>query len=255
MIKLSGGKSTKNWIGFSAYTDYSISINDLLKDKKELNELDSLFEKHEIHATAIREENGDITIKYEKNSFNEFKFNSLTSKCITLIYLLLGLSLQVKSLVLIPLIRNNMIGNQFYLIPMFLYFVAVFLSILILRIYGGKELTKNHGAEHMTSLAYKKLCRIPTIDEVKKFSRFSKYCGISIFSALITAQIIGFVVFITTGFKISEILLLVIPLIFSSSFPFYLLGLFFQVFTTSKPDDANIELAIAALSALEEKMN
>ena len=47
-------------------------------------------------------------------------------------------------------------------------------------------------------------------------------------------------------------LLFLIPLFFSSIFPFNLIGKLGQFFTTAKPEDSNIELAIAALSALEK---
>lgn len=103
----------------------------------------------------------------------------------------------------------------------------------------------------MVLSAYNKLKRIPTIEEAQKFSRINRSCGITIYSAFITAQLIGFIVYIKTGFLISEIILFLVPLFFSAFFPFNLIGKFAQFFTTSKPERHNLELAIAALSALE----
>ena len=40
-----------------------------------------------------------------------------------------------------------------------------------------KGLTRYHGAEHMSIAAYMDLNRVPTIQEVKKYSVFSEYCG------------------------------------------------------------------------------
>ena len=110
---------------------------------------------------------------------------------------------------------------------------------------------KNHGAEHKVIRAYMKLKRIPTLEEAKKFSRISKSCGVTIYSAFFTTQIIGFIVFVTKGYAIPEILLFIIPILFQSVFPFNLLGKIAQFFTTREPEDENIELAIAAITALE----
>ncbi len=112
---------------------------------------------------------------------------------------------------------------------------------------------RNHGAEHKVFSAYKKLGRIPTVEEANHFSRINKACGVTIYSAFITAQLIGFIVYIHTSYIIPEILLFLIPLFFQTIFPFNFIGKLAQFFTTSKPQKRNIELAIAALSALERR--
>lgn len=193
--------------------------------------------------TAIRKENGEIDFEFKKEdtSISQSFLSALIIWCLPLI---------LKSFVLIPLIEKNVISIIWYLIPIFLYSIITILIIILIR-NEGKEILKNHGAEHMVFSAYKKLKHIPTVEEAQKFSRISRFCGITIFSAFITSQLIGFIVFINTGFVISEIVLFAIPLFFSSFFPFNLIGKFMQFFTTSVPENINIELAIAALSALE----
>ena len=50
---------------------------------------------------------------------------------------------------------------------------------------------------------------------------------------------------------IPEIIVFLNSIIVPYTFPFNLLGIIAQFFTTSEPEESNIELAIAALSALE----
>ena len=199
-------------------------------------------------ATAIRKENGKIAIEFGKPKI------PLAKVLFILIGFFCTLSL-IKAYVLIPLIEKQTIGLLWYLLPMFVYSFFLIFSIIVVRKQGGTEFLKNHGAEHMIVAAYKKFKKIPTIEEARAFSRISSHCGINIYSAFITSQLIGFVVYITADCKISEILLFLLPLLFSSAFPFNLIGKLGQFFTTAQPDDSNIELGIAALSALEKHEN
>lgn len=199
-------------------------------------------------ATAIRKENGEIDIEFGKPNIPLIKA----------LFVLIGIFCThslIKAYVLIPLIEKQTLGLIWYLIPMFVYTFFLIFAIIVVRKQGGTEFLKNHGAEHMIVAAYKKFKKIPTIEETKTFSRISSNCGINIYSAFITSQLIGFVVYITMGYKISEILLFIIPLFFSTTFPFNLIGKLGQFFTTAKPEDSNIELGIAALSALENREN
>lgn len=219
MLKLSSGKSEKDRISF--YTS-------------------------ENGATAIRGEDGTIDIKLGKENVD-------LAKALTVIFVIFGTLSLIKAYIIMPLIKNATIAVGWYFIPTAVYVFLTIVSIIVVRKTGGKELLKNHGAEHMVFTAYKKLKRVPTIEEAKRFSRINKACGVTIYSAFITAQIIGFVVYIKTGFVISELILFMVPLLFQTVFPLNLLGKLAQFFTTTKPEDKNIELAIAAVSALETR--
>lgn len=219
MIKLSGGKSLNNRISF--------------------------FTSH-CCAAAIRNNQNEISIEYRYDASNT-TFQSLTK-----LIKLFGIISLIKAFIILPLIENNVICKAYYLVPMFFYILLLIFSILAIR-YSDKELLKNHGAEHMVASAYNKLKRIPTIDETKKFSRINKNCGISFFSSVIIANLIGFIIYICTDYIVPEILIFLVPFMFRSIFPFYLLGNLLQFFTTSKPDDENIHLAIAALTAVINK--
>lgn len=219
MLKLNSGNSEKDRISF--YTS-------------------------ENGATAIRCEDGTIDIKYAKENVN-------LGKALTIIFVIFGTLSLIKAYIIMPLIKNAIIGLGWYFIPTIVYVLLIIVSIIAVRKTGGKELLKNHGAEHKVFTAYKKLKRVPTIEEAKRFSRINKACGATIYSAFITTQIIGFIVYVKTGFVISELILFIVPILFQTVFPFNFIGKLVQFFTTRKPEDRNIELAIAAVSALETR--
>lgn len=196
--------------------------------------------------TAIRKEDGTIeTVEHKRLDIGD-KFSTVLGT----IYLILCV---IKVYGFIPFIEKGMIEKWFYLIPAVYLFIVMIISILRFRLTEGEEALRNHGAEHKVFKAYKRLKRIPTMEEAKEFSRINRYCGIARNSALIVSQFIGFILYTYMGYRVSEILLYIVPLFLANVFPFYLLGNLAQFFTTAKPEEENIELAIAALTELKEK--
>jgi uncharacterized protein YqhQ len=193
--------------------------------------------------TAIRNEDGTITIddyvkKEEDISLNRF-------------YVFMVAILVIKNLLIIFFISKGMLSKEWYLLP------TVILSILF--IYSLKpfieqeQLRKNHGAEHMVFSAYKKLKKIPTIEESMRFSRINAKCGTTLVGSLITAQLIGYFVYKFIGYEIPDIVLFIAPFIVGGVVPLSFIGVLGQLIVTNKPDNKNIELAIAAISALEKE--
>lgn len=120
----------------------------------------------------------------------------------------------------------------------------------------GKERStaRYHAAEHMAINAYRMLQRVPTIEEVKKFSRFSATCG----SRHVIYKIVYYgalcLIMITFPF-----LPLHVYLIEATSILFIIIFAnkrgwlkYLQVFITSKPTDAELEVAVEGLRKLEE---
>ena len=199
-------------------------------------------------ATAFREENGKISVTYQEN-IDYVLFSK--KECIVLI-LIVTIFLAIKSVINF-FIRTGKLPVFLYLYLMLLYTIIMIIAIIKLRKDGGKELLRNHGAEHMTILAFKKLGRPPTIGEARKFSRIAKKCGASLYSGLITGQIIGFIIYKIRNFMIPEIVLLIVPLILHRCFLFNLIGMFVQFFTTGIPENRDLRLAIEAIRVLYEK--
>lgn len=204
------------------------------------------FESFNGVATAIRKSNNEIDIKLGR----EYTPSS------TIVESILGIIFCatpfIKAYIIVPLIKSGAIGVKFYLVSALIYLLIAIVGIIECRIIEGKEALKNHAAEHKVFSAYNKLKKIPTIEEAKTFPRIDGGCGITIYSGFITIQIIAFIVYICTGYMISELILFIGALLLRSIFPFNVLGKLAQFFTTSEPDNRNIELAIAAVSALEK---
>lgn len=200
------------------------------------------FSSSKYTVTAIRRSNGEI--EYEKKETEKLSVSYV-------IYTLVGIFIfyiphLCKSILMTHQMHKNKNLLIPYLIPMIIYFFITLLTIL--GTHTDKVLIKNHGAEHKVFNAYRKLKRIPTIEETKKFSRITFYCTSNLYPALFLAQIIGFFVQMHTGYRIPEILLFAIPHLKPGLFP---LGYFVQLFTTQEPDDDAIALAIAAITELE----
>lgn len=192
--------------------------------------------------SAIRKENG--TIEFAENE------DEATRDWSGMIWILLCI---MKVYIIIPLIQKGILGMAWYLLPALFLFILMIVSITKLKSEIGEEGLRNHGAEHKVFTAYRKLKRIPTIEEARKYSRISRYCGITILSTAIIAQLIGFALYACVGYRISELLLYFGTFFFHSTFPFNGIGILDQIFTTRKPKDENIELAIAALSELKRR--
>lgn len=213
-----------------------------------------------IRSTALRTPSGDIELRVENEEEirkEEIK-KPLTIKDYFVFFygllLWLGMPL-IKGYFLVPKIKANVIDVKLYLLPVIIYTILQLINTIFFITKKGIVFRKNHGAEHKVFNAYNVLKRVPSIKEAQEFSRICKTCGGTIASALITGQIIGFVVYVKSGVVISEKLLFIIPIFLHGFFPFNLIGKLFQFLTTAKPDDSNIDLAIAALDALDEKEN
>lgn len=230
MLNILSAKSHTNWISYTAG-------------------------KHT--ARAIRHKNGEITTEAVMqitpppywgdlilNTVGDFLFRLLSVLTIYIIPLLKGYKLN-------PLIKNHEISSNYYLISLPFLILITIISVVIIVVKDPRyELRKNHGAEHKILAAYKVLQRIPTTTEAKSFTRICNVCGATIYSALITGQLIGFFIFINYGIMIPEKVLFFVPLLLHSIFPFNFLGKLIQFITTKEPDDDNIELAIAALTEI-----
>ena len=145
-----------------------------------------------------------------------------------------------------------------------------FLKLLKTIIYNKKNnisnysVAKFHGAEHMAVQSYNTLNKVPTLEEVKKFSRFDKYCGSqkSLSHIFLTiTSCLSFILLVHIGMYYSNLTLLISSTIFMLVFT--LLSIFsknltfLQVFTTSKPTDKELYLALEGIRQyilLEEQL-
>ncbi len=146
--------------------------------------------------------------------------------------------------------------------------LLIFLAYLVsISLFGEvKRVFQYHGAEHMTIHAYEKKRKLE-IREIKPFPTAHPRCGTSFLMIVIILSIVIFSFVITDSLLIrflSRIVL--IPVIAGASYEVLKLsarfgqnpvmklialpGLWLQLITTKQPDGKQIEVAIAALKAL-----
>ena len=127
--------------------------------------------------------------------------------------------------------------------------------LAVFKIKFGKEksISRFHAAEHMAINAYNSLGRIPTIDEIKNFSRLSKHCGSEYYFRIIFISI-SFTILI--GISANNFLLYISILISAITILIlerkYKILRFMQFFVTNKPTDLELRLAIKGLDELEK---
>jgi len=149
--------------------------------------------------------------------------------------------------------------------------VILFLSYIILVSKFSKDMKRvwqYHGAEHKTIHCYENKEEL-TVENIKKYSTRHPRCGTSF---LFTIMIISILVFSFTGWHNvlinAGIRIMLIPIVAGISYEIFkfaakskfkiisiinIPGLIFQKYTTSEPDDSQIEVAIAALNGALSK--
>lgn len=118
----------------------------------------------------------------------------------------------------------------------------------------GKERSTSsfHAAEHMVANAYEALQRIPTIEEVKNFSRFSKKCGSNkAFSKLFFYCMLSIAMCFSYYNIVVYFILLLLILVYMIQAKKHGWLIFLQVFITTKPSDKELKLAIEGLKNFE----
>lgn len=209
--------------------------------------------KHPKHiAIATIDNQGNIssrwcTIKEYKDSQ---KRKSKSEKLSEFKRLLLA-SLAISPLILALTHFLNIEAEPIYnLRILFIGFPTIFLSGFILICHLTKKTNATslrfHSAEHMVINAYQRLNKIPSLAEIREFSRFNNRCGTNAITLLILLFILAFVhsfIPVSLYFLISFLASYVIILILLEC------GFlnFLQYFTTSTPTDTELLVAISGM--------
>ena len=197
---------------------------------------------HLVRATI--DENGIIATEWvNKSSYD--KDNKLTY-CVSAVITFIIIVLSFNS-VMIKLIR----------VFLTLEAVTALLALLAGLIYfysKDRRIFRFHSAEHMAINAYNKLKRVPTLEEIKKYSRFSNQCGTNyMFRSLIVP-----ILMIITTYNVTDVYRpLALFVLWSGFYIIQKIGIFnaFQLITTRKATDEEFRVAIAGLEFLAEKEN
>lgn len=170
------------------------------------------------------------------------------------------------------LLCYNNILEYFLLIFPFACFISLISYILIVRKTAyGQSIFRFHSAEHMVLNAFEKLQKVPSLEEAKKFSRFSSSCGTNyIISKIIDFSLLClgiiffkqhiFLLIQAKNFYVFQIYVIrrLLGILWKLSFVcllkeiLFMCGIlnFLQYLTTMPPTDKELDVSIACLQSL-----
>lgn len=146
------------------------------------------------------------------------------------------------------------IGMMYFAICASREVVNLVTFIYDVKIGYRQALGRFHAAEHKALIAYKRYQRIPTMEEVRKETRFDQDCG----SRLIIDKVMGFLLlsilictcaFIPIYVYFGSVAILIGLLMLERKYNFFRV---FQIFLTNKPTDKELEVALAGVEIFEK---
>ena len=209
--------------------------------------------------------------KYLENKFGSKKIEDFIIGFTIFISIILGIALFMVTPLLVSRAIKRFINNV-WIINLLegLIRIIIFLSYIYLvsKMKDIQRVFEYHGAEHKTINCFEKEEEL-TVENVKKHSRLHKSCGTSFLFIVVLVSVITFIIFNVENIWIrimSRVIL--VPLIAGISYEIIrwarksksklagivsVPGMWLQrAFTTREPDDAQIEVAIAALKGVLE---
>ena len=213
--------------------------------------------RHEGHCIiATINEQGNIKTKLTTNEIADKEYDENIQKNFNFVskvlFLIGGVMAIIAFLICTAIIMQNLILGIKALFTAMVIIVIVSIIIIVVFGNGGGNVSKVHAAEHKVLNAYRDLGRVPTLDEVNSYSRFSKYCG-----TVIAVRWLMYSVGLLLCFTIINIIWLPVVAIVIDII-FWILqnvGLikYFQVFTTKEPTDRELMLVIEGMKAWVKK--
>lgn len=143
--------------------------------------------------------------------------------------------------------KDPILGIRFWLMSYVFMQLSMFLITTFIERKKEKNAYKFHSAEHMVLNAYRKLKRVPSLEEIREYSRFSNSCGTN----AITQRVMNFTLIFLCTF-ISNPLYSIIGMLSANIIVFVLLECgflnFLQKCTTIIPTDKELSVAIAGMN-------
>lgn len=230
--KIREARSIKNGIIFCSSSIPLIMVKSTINEKGEIRTrvIDQITEREE----DLKEQEG-----------NKRKNMLIKAYLTDLIILTIMILLKVDTRIFTGMVTFSIVGTH-YLCP-------VSYNIYNIK-YKCKSLGRFHSAEHMVINAYNKLDRIPSLEELKKSSRFSNNCGSNKINGIII--IFTFISFagpflIRMGVIKYLIIMTLIPITIAILSYVGAMNIF-QVFFTNKPNDVELQVALEGLKKYED---
>ncbi len=230
--KIREARSIKNGIIFCSSSIPLIMVKSTINEKGEIRTrvIDQITEREE----DLKEQEG-----------NKRKNMLIKAYLTDLIILTIMILLKVDTRLFTGMVTFSIVGTH-YLCP-------VLYNIYNIK-YKYKSLGRFHSAEHMVINAYNKLDRIPSLQELKKSSRFSNNCGSNKTNSIII--MFAFISFagpflIKMGVIKYLIIMMLIPIIIAVLSSVGAINIL-QVFVTNKPTDIELRVALEGLEKYED---
>lgn len=230
--KIREARSIKNGIIFCSSSIQLIMVKSTINEKGEIRTrvIDQITEREE----DLKEQEG-----------NKRKNMLIKAYLTDLIILTIMILLKVDTRLFTGMVTFSIVGTH-YLCP-------VLYNIYNIK-YKYKSLGRFHSAEHMVINAYNKLDRIPSLQELKKSSRFSNNCGSNKTNSIII--MFAFISFagpflIKMGVIKYLIIMMLIPIIIAVLSSVGAINIL-QVFVTNKPTDIELRVALEGLEKYED---
>lgn len=230
--KIREARSIKNGIIFCSSSIPLIMVKSTINEKGEIRTrvIDQITEREE----DLNEQEG-----------NKRKNMLIKAYLTDLIILTIMILLKVDTRLFTGMVTFSIVGTH-YLCP-------VLYNIYNIK-YKYKSLGRFHSAEHMVINAYNKLDRIPSLQELKKSSRFSNNCGSNKTNSIII--MFAFISFagpflIKMGVIKYLIIMMLIPIIIAVLSSVGAINIL-QVFVTNKPTDIELRVALEGLEKYED---
>lgn len=198
------------------------------RDKKHVTV--STIDDDGIISTRLVTKKECINLQYEKKDNHDF--------------LLIVPSIVITAIPLYYFKDNKLMTLRIFLLGIIIFSILAFIE----NIYQEKKTDslKFHASEHMVINAFNHLQRVPTLQEVKTYSRYHKACGTNSITEMILYFLIVFLMTYIPSieykfvfFCVSLLLLEILSLVGGLNF--------IQFFTTSPPTDRELSVAIKGI--------
>lgn len=239
------------------------------------NIIDSLVLGYKCLSKSAEKSGLDEEEDYEPSKFEKWLDEKLGDKLmgvVTVIGTALGAVLAIALFMFVPALLVKLLDmliplGGFKAVIEGLIKIGVFIGYLaaVSRIKMIKRLFEYHGAEHKTIFCYENELPL-TVENVRKQSRFHPRCGTSFLFIVLILGILVFSVVTWSSVLIRTLLkLALMPVVIGISYELIKLagrydnfftriisfpGIKLQHLTTNEPDDGQIEVAIASMSAV-----
>lgn len=142
--------------------------------------------------------------------------------------------------------QKPILGLRFFLIGYAFMILSMFIIRNIIKRRKEKNNYKFHSAEHMVINAYRELKRVPTLKEIRGYSRFSNTCGTNETTVTVISGILMFFCTFLTNQLYMLMVMLAGNIIILILLRFGYLN-FLQRYTTAVPTEIELRVAIEGM--------